>query len=77
MKVSLKDKVDIYENFLKRIASIDVQRECHEALTHEKNPGNAEGRTFESKYPFAFGMVSQSFKNAVSDAQYALNQGAK
>jgi len=77
MPVSMRDKIDIYENFLKAIANIDVEKECNEALAHENNPGNAEGRTFESKYPFAFGMISQAFKMAVSDAQYALNQGRK
>ena len=69
MKVSLKDKVDIYENFLKRIASIDVEKECVEALA------NAPDKEYDRAY--ALGAVSQAFKFAVSDARYALNCGAK
>jgi hypothetical protein len=76
MKVSLKDKVDIYENFLKRIASIDVEKECKDAFNHPYNPAKSS-ELFMSKYPFAFGMIEQVLKGVVTDAQYALNQGAK
>jgi hypothetical protein len=78
--MTLKDKVELYENFLNRIAAIDVEKECTEALADPHNTGltNVSGDYgFMSKYPFAFGMVSQSFKNAVSDAKYALSQGKK
>jgi len=77
MPVSMRDKIDIYENFLTRIANIDVEKECVEALENPKNPGNVKGELYLNKYPFAFGMVSQAFKSAVSDAQYALNQAKK
>ena len=69
--MTLKDKVELYENFLKRIADHDVVQEMELALVDPHN-------TFvENKYPFAFGMIGQAFKNAVSDAQYALSQGKK
>ena len=74
--MTLRDKVELYENFLTRIAAIDVEKECAEALEDAHNPGKG-AKEFISRYPFAFGMVGQSFKNAVSDAQYALSQGRK
>lgn len=74
--MTLKDKVELYENFLKRIAAIDVEKECSEALEDSHNP-DKEDPTTVSRYPFAFGMIGQAFKNAVSDAQYALSQGKK
>jgi aspartyl/asparaginyl beta-hydroxylase (cupin superfamily) len=77
MPVSMRDKIELYENFLKKIAAIDVEKECTDALEDPHNLGVPGTQDFISRYPFAFGMVSQSFKNAVSDAQYALNQGAK
>jgi hypothetical protein len=70
MKVSLRDKVYIYENFLKRIATIDVEKECEEALKHPDNDPLY-------KYPFAFGMIGRQLKSVVSDAQYTLSQGTK
>lgn len=76
MSLTLKDKVELYENFLNRIAKIDVEKECAEALEDPRNPGKGSPE-YISKYPYAFGMVGQSFKNAVSDAQYALSQGKK
>jgi hypothetical protein len=75
--MTLKDKVQLYENFLTKIASIDVEKECDEGLNHPNNGGGKPGEPYVSRYPFAFGMVSQSFKNAVSDAQFALSQGKK
>jgi len=69
MKVSLRDKVDLYENFLKRIATIDVEKEKELALAEANDP--------EYKYCFAFGWLGAKLKSAVTDAQYALNEGAK
>lgn len=69
--MTLKDKVELYENFLKKIAAVDVAKEMEEALVHPNNT------YVENKYPFAFGMIGQAYKNAVSDAQYALSQGKK
>jgi len=69
MPVSMRDKIDLYENFLKKIAAIDVEKECVEALA------NAPDKEYDRAY--ALGAVSQAFKFAVSDAQYALAQGAK
>ena len=76
MGLTLRDKVELYENFLNRIAAIDVEKETAEALEDPHNPGKGAPE-FISRYPFAFGMISQAFKNAVSDAQYALTQGKK
>jgi hypothetical protein len=70
--MTLKDKVALYENFLKRLAAIDVEKEMKEALEHPSNSGNKPGDLFISKYPFAFGMVSQSFKSVVRDIRNAL-----
>jgi hypothetical protein len=75
--MTLKDKVELYERILKKLAEIDVEKETKEALDHPNNGGSKPGELFISKYPFAFGMVSQSFKNAVSDAKHALSQGKK
>jgi hypothetical protein len=75
--MTLKDKIELYENFLKKIASHDVEKEMNEALEHPNNGGSKPGEPFVSRFPFAFGMISQSLKNAVSDAQYALDQGKK
>lgn len=69
MKVSLRDKVDIYENFLKSIAAIDVEKEKAEALANANDP--------EFKYCFAFGWIGAKLNSVVRDTQYALNQGAK
>jgi hypothetical protein len=73
--LTLRDKVELYENFLIGIAKIDVEKECAEALVDPGNPGVPGTDAFISKYPFAFGMISRSFKNVVSDAQYALKRG--
>jgi hypothetical protein len=64
--MTLKDKVKLYERVLRKLAVIDVEKECDEALNHLSNT------YVENKYPFAFGMVGQSFKNAVLDVRWAL-----
>lgn len=77
MALTLKAKVELYENFLKKIADHDVVKEMTEALEDPHNPGRAPVNEFNNPYPFAFGLISLSFKDAVSDAQYALDQGKK
>lgn len=77
MPLTLRDKVELYENFLKKIAAHDVEKECSAALVDPHNPGIAGESEYINKYPFAFGMIGQAYKEAVSDAQYALNQGKK
>lgn len=75
--MTLKDKVELYENFLKKIASHDVDKERSEAFADPHNTGIPGMSLHVSKFPFAFGMISQSYKSVVSDAQYALSQGKK
>jgi hypothetical protein len=72
--LTLRDKVELYENFLIGIAAIDVEKMMAEALEDPHNPGKGVPE-FISRYPFAFGMISRAFKNVVSDAQYALKRG--
>jgi hypothetical protein len=69
-KMTLKDKVELYERILKKLAEIDVEKECLEALTHPNNIH--QGEAFISRYPFAFGMVGQAYKNVVTGVRLAL-----
>lgn len=74
--MTLKDKVELYEYVLKRIAEIDVEKECNEALENSHNPGKVS-TSFIDKYPFAFGMMRQAFKFTVFKAKNALEEGKK
>lgn len=74
--MTLRDKVELYENFLNKIAGHNVEKECSDALEDAHNPGR-DNPAFISRYPFAFGMIGQAYKDVVSDAQYALSQGKK
>lgn len=68
-KLTLKDKVELYENFLKKIAAV--------------NPAEVEAEAIKTapdklyRYAYALGWVRGALQEVVSDAQYALNQGKK
>jgi hypothetical protein len=68
-KLSLRDKCDLYENTLKRIASIKTAEV--EARGLELAPDKTYSRAF------ALGWVRASLQDVVDDAYYTLAQGAK
>jgi len=68
-KLTLRDKVDIYENFLEKIAAVKPEEIEAEALSR------APDKLY--RYAFALGWVRGALNTAVTDAQYALSQGRK
>ena len=68
-KLTLRDKVELYENFLNKIAAVDVAAIEAEALSV------APDKLY--RYAFALGWVRGALNTAVTDAQYALSQGRK
>lgn len=68
-KLTLQDKVDLYENTLKRIAAINAEAVELEAL------GSAPDALY--KFPFALGWLRGALKSVAQDAYWTLNQGAK
>ena len=69
MALTLRDKVELYENFLTKIATVDVAAVEAEALAM------APDQLY--RHAFALGWVRGAFNVAVTDAQYALSQGRK
>lgn len=69
MTLTLRDKVELYENFLNKIAAVDVAAVEAEAMSM------APDKLYQHAY--ALGWVRGVLNTAVSDAQYALSQGKK
>mgnify|MGYP000320937680 CR=1 FL=1 len=69
MSLTLKQKVELYENTLKRIASINAGEIEEEAIMA------APDRLY--RHAFALGWVRGKLADTAKDAQWTLNQGAK
>ena len=67
--MTLKDKVELYENFLKRIATINASAIEAEALSLAPDK--------LVKHAFALGWMRGQLNSVTVDAQWTLNQGRK
>ncbi len=68
-KLTLKDKVELYENVLKEIRRINSDEVASEGLAQAPDEKYA--------HAFALGWVKGKLGQVVRDAAWALNQGAK
>lgn len=67
MALTLRDKVELYENFLKSISSTEWDVNISQA------PDYAKGYA----YCWGMGTAVARLRRCVEEAQYALNQGKK
>lgn len=69
-KLTLKEKVDLYENFLNDIAKRDLVAIAEESFSEPEDDGS-------KNYPYAYGYTASQLEIVIMNARYALAQGAK